>query len=192
MGTRYGALFSGIKRAFSGETIFQNAYFVLEKSGRIALAPGFPSKIVKIDIEKDQDWILSRNSFLAATGNVNVTSSWQGLRSIFGRGKSILTRVEAYGKGDLWISIFGSVRKHDLKENQQLIVDGVNVATFESGIKYDIDTKGFKFFLFGGSGFVFKFTGPGIVYSQSRSIEEFNRILQNNLIPKITRTLSQG
>lgn len=177
-----GGIFSGIKRVFSGETLFQNAYYVVKGTGKVSLSPAYPGDILTIETEKNRDWIFTRNSFLCSTDNINITSTWQGLKSIFGRGYSILSRAETFGKGIIWMGIFGHSRKHELKEGEQLIVDGVNLTAFQAGMEYDIATGGnMKFFIFGGSGFVFKFKGPGIVYTQSRSIENFKRMIDTRI-----------
>ena len=60
-----GGLFAGIKRAFSGGSLFITD-FTAEQPGEVAFAPRFPGKIVAMPLASGQSLICRKETFLCA------------------------------------------------------------------------------------------------------------------------------
>ncbi len=168
METKSGGFFKGLKRSMSGESFFQNVFI---GPGTIVFAPNLPGDIIPLDIMAGRGWIIQQDGYIASSPNVEVSSKWGGLKSIFGGEGGMLTHLSTQqGQGIAFIGGYGSIIKHDIAPGQEFIVDtGIFFATEET-TQYELVKLGkMKSFLFGGEGLVFKFHGPATVYTQSRA-----------------------
>ena len=60
-------------KAFSGESMFQNHYTALADNESITFGSSFPGSILKLDVDKSNEFILQKTAFLASTSNVNLS-----------------------------------------------------------------------------------------------------------------------
>ena len=58
-----GGLLKGIGRRFTGESFFQNTYYVEGTAGQIALAPGVPGDIIPYEMQNEV-LIMERGAYL--------------------------------------------------------------------------------------------------------------------------------
>lgn len=178
-----GGLFAGLKRAFSGGTLFVTEFTAQGGGGHVAFAPRFPGTIMPYWLEAGQSLICRKESFLCAERSVTLDIAWQRRlgAGVFGGEGFILQRVT--GPGTVWLDLSGEVVERDLAPGQVLLVHAGHVGIMDVGIGFDIQrVPGVRNMLFGGEGlFLATLTGPGHVVLQSMPIlnlaEEIGRYL---------------
>ena len=107
---------------------------------------------------------------------VELTGKWQGARGFFsGKG---LVLLKASGTGDIFFNSYGAILEVDVQD--EYLVDTGYVVAFEDTLHYEVTTVPgmkvggkLKSFLFGGEGFVVRYSGQGKVWVQTRAINPF-------------------
>ena len=180
METKSGGFFKAIKRSFGGESLFQNFF---TGPGSITFASITPGDMIKLDINPDVGWIMQQDAFIASSPHLEISSKWGGFKSIFGGEGAFLTHVSTKeGPGVVFLAGYGYIKKHKLVANQEFVVDnGIFFATQETTNFRISKVGGKKSFFLGGEGIVMRFTGPGTVYTQSRSHDDFLGYIVGNL-----------
>ena len=166
-----GDLFTGFKRALTGESFFITTFLNNDKrKRRVAFAAPYPGKIVPFDLDQFNGQLLcQKDSFLCAARGTNIDIAFTKRlgAGFFGGEGFILQRLS--GDGLVFVHAGGTVIEKDLAPRESLRVDTGCLVAFATTIDYDIKfVGGFKNALFGGEGlFLAKLTGPGKVYLQS-------------------------
>ena len=174
-----GGLLGGLKRSvLGGESFFINT-FTAEQTGEVTIAPGLPGDIEALELNGGSVLVQS-GSFLAATPDINVDTSWGGAKSFFSGEGLILLRCSGYGT--LFISSYGAIHLKELRAGEQYTVDTGHMVAFDETMRYSVSRSGgWKTTLFSGEGLVCKVEGPGRFYMQTRSQDAF----LSWLLPKI-------
>jgi uncharacterized protein (TIGR00266 family) len=180
-----GGLFAGIKRSFSGGSLFVTE-FTARGAGHVAFAPRFPGTIVPIQLAPGQSIICRKETFLCAEKSVTLDIAWQKRlgAGFFGGQGFILQRVS--GPGMVWLDLSGEVVERVLAPGERLLVHAGHVGLMDPSVLFDIQlVPGFKNIIFGGEGlFLATLTGPGRISLQSMPImnlaEEIGRYLPSN------------
>jgi uncharacterized protein (TIGR00266 family) len=166
-----GDLFSGFKRALTGESFFITTFLNNDKrKRRVAFAAPYPGRIVPFDLDQFNGQLLcQKDSFLCAARGTNIEIAFTKRMGagFFGGEGFILQRLT--GDGLVFVHAGGTVIEKDLAAGETLRVDTGCLVAFATTVDYDIKfVGGFKNALFGGEGlFLAKMTGPGKVYLQS-------------------------
>jgi len=164
-----GGLVEGIKRRFSGETIFMNTFTCTDGKGIITFASEFPGKVIPLKFEKGKELICQKDSFMCATEGVKLQMHFRKRigAGFFGGEGFILQKLS--GKGYAFVELAGEIIQMDLKKDQTLRVDTGHIAMFEPSVDFDIElVEGVKNIFFGGEGLFWSvLTGPGKVWLQS-------------------------
>ncbi|MEG0014841.1 MAG: TIGR00266 family protein [Cellulosilyticaceae bacterium] len=170
-----GGLFKGIGRMFSGESLFMATYTSAKPDTEIVFASTFPGAIVDLDITRGRNIIAQKDAFLCAEQGVDLSVEFTRKFSagLFGGEGFILQRIS--GNGKVFLEVAGSVVERELAAGETIKADTGNVVAFEDGVRYEIETvKGFKNIFFGGEGlFLTKLTGPGKVWLQTITMQNF-------------------
>jgi uncharacterized protein (TIGR00266 family) len=166
-----GKLFSGAKRALSGDTFFITT-FANASAGRksVAFSSPFPGKIKPVDL---REWggtiIAQKDAFLCAPRGTNVDVAFTKRigAGFFGGEGFILQRITGDGVAVLHAS--GALWEKTLGPGEVLRVDTGCIVAMEQRVGYDIQmVPGIKTALFGGEGLFFAtLTGPGRVMLQT-------------------------
>jgi len=168
-----GGLFKGIKRSFSGATLFLIKYDTHGGSGVVGLAGSSPGKIVDIDISEGT-WIVQNSGFLASEQSVKMDIAFQKKLGsmMFGGEGLILQKLSGFGKA--FIAATGDFNVVDLKPGEIYKVSSANAVAWQESVSYDISAAGgVKTALFGGEGlFVTTLKGPGKIIIQSMTLSE--------------------
>ena len=171
METKGGGLGRMFSKAFSGESMFQNAY-TARGAGMIAFGSSFPGRIVALTIAPGQEMIVQKSAFLAAQPGVELSIHFNKRLGVglFGGEGFIMQRLG--GRGVAFVEIDGELVEYELKAGEQLVVDTGNVAGFTEGVRMEIQqVPGMKNKLLGGEGlFNTLLTGPGRVWLQTMPI----------------------
>jgi uncharacterized protein (TIGR00266 family) len=170
-----GGIMRGLKRKFSGESMFQNFFSLPDGApeGMIAFAHGAPGDIVHMHLEKEEEWVLSRDAYICGTTSIAVTSKFGGFKSMLGGEGLILTKIMAEAEGDVWIGGYGFVERHVLEPGQEFVIDNGVLMAAQFHLHENARVSkvgGTKSLFLGGEGVVIRYTGPGIVYTQNREI----------------------
>ncbi len=162
-----GGLLGGLKRSvLGGESFFINT-FTAEQSGEVTIAPGLPGDIQAIEMNGNSVLVQS-GSFLAATPEIEVDTSWGGAKGFFSGEGLILLRCRGYGL--LFVSSYGAIHLKELAVGEQYTVDTGHMVAFDESVKYNVGRSGgWKTTLLSGEGLVCKLEGPGRFYMQTRS-----------------------
>jgi uncharacterized protein (TIGR00266 family) len=166
-----GDLFSGFKRALTGESFFITTFMNNDRQKRrVAFSAPYPGKIMPFDLRQFNGQILcQKDSFLCAARGTNIDIAFTKRMGagFFGGEGFILQRLT--GDGLVFVHAGGTIIEKDLAAGETLRVDTGCLVAFSTTVDYDIKfVGGFKNALFGGEGLFFaKMTGPGKVYLQS-------------------------
>jgi uncharacterized protein (TIGR00266 family) len=157
-----GGLFGGLKRLVAGESLFMTR-FRSRGQGQVAFATPHPGKLKRLDLDGAGAWLCQRDSFLCATGGVEIGIAFTKRlgAGFFGGEGFILERLS--GRGTAFIHAGGNLMEFDLQPGQTMRIDTGCVVAFEESVSYDIQfVGGFKNALFGGEGlFLATLSGPG-------------------------------
>lgn len=180
MEAKMGGVFSGIKRAFSGASLFLVNYKTEKGTGVVGFGGGVPGKIVDLDVGKGT-WIIQKTGFLASEMSVTLDIAFQKKLGAMLFGGEGLILQKASGTGIVFVAACGDFNIVDLQPGEVYKVSTANAVAWQDTVKYDISAAGgIKTALFGGEGFfVTTLTGPGKIIIQSMSLSD----LANSLIP---------
>ena len=112
-----GGLLKGLKRSFSGDTLFITNFKSENKKGIVAFGGTFPGKIIPLDMQ-GRSYICQGSSFLCAQDGVDVDLSIQKKlgSAVFGGEGFLLQKIS--GKGTAFIAACGDVAEFDLQPGQ--------------------------------------------------------------------------
>ncbi len=179
--TTGGGIGKMLGRVLSHEDAFFDSYTAEGGPGIIAFSSAFPGVIHQLDISSDNEMIIEKSAFLAATPDVELSVFFQkkfGTGVFAGEG-FIMQKLS--GSGTAFVEFCGYVKEYDLAEGQQMIFNTGYLAAMTSSCKIDIkNVPGVKNALFGGEGlFNTVVTGPGKVWLQTMPLSQ----LANDIIP---------
>lgn len=180
MQTSSGGLMRGLKRAMlGGESFFQNT-FRARSAATIWLAPPLPGDVRVVQMA-GVPLIVQDGSYLASDPRVALDTSFQGARGFFSGEGFVMLR--ASGSGELMLSSYGAIEQHMLGPGERMVVDTGHIVAFTEGMPHELKrvSRGLKSLFFSGEGIVSEFTGPGLVYTQSRSQQSFMQWLSRKL-----------
>lgn len=176
-GIKMGSMIKAFARAFGGEDFFISTYAGLQGGGTVAFSSDIPGDIIKIDLKKDEEYTISRSSFLCGTDNIEISSRIVAM-GLFGIGTDegfVMPTIKAKdGDASFWLANYGTFEKITLKSNETIILDNGVFLASPSSMNYEIVQLGKSFVasIFGGEGFGMKFTGPGEIYIQSKNLND--------------------
>jgi uncharacterized protein (TIGR00266 family) len=176
-----GGLFGALGRSIlGGESFFTSKFQAQGGPGEVTLAPALPGDIAAIELQ-GQTLFLKSGAFLGGSAQLSVDSQWGGARGFFGSGGLFLLRVR--GHGLLLFSAYGALHSKQLAPGERYLVDTGHVVGFSEGMQFAVRkaAQGLFSSIASGEGLVCEFTGPGLIYMQTRSEES----LVNWLAPKL-------
>jgi len=166
-----GGLLGGLKRKFSGESLFLTEFTPAGGSGYVAFAGNVPGRIRAIELHGNE-FLTQKDAFLCAEDGVDldITFSKKLGAGFFGGEGFILQKMS--GDGTAFIHACGDFVEMDLASGETVKVDTGSVVGFDATVGYDITRAGgIKTSLFGGEGiFLTTLTGPGHIILQSMTI----------------------
>ncbi|MFC7099017.1 TIGR00266 family protein [Halobaculum marinum] len=173
-----GGFLKSVRRAFGGESFFQNT-FTARESGDVSFAPPLPGDVDHVELNAETLYVQS-GSYLAGAEGLDVDTDFGGARSFFGGEGLFLLRVS--GTGPLFLSSYGAIESVDLDERGSFVVDTGHIVAFEDTADFTVrKVGGLRSTLTSGEGLVCEFSGSGTVWLQSRSQDAF----LSWLIPKL-------
>ena len=176
----FEGLLNGFSKLLAGEPLYYQVYKGNKRGdGFIYIGSNFINSIIIIKIKFGEKYRLSRNSFLASTGNIKISFTIQ-IKGIFGIGQEegfFLPIAECIGEeyGYIWLCAFGHLERIIIPKNDYLIIDNGIFLACNNKYQYEISKLGKSIFssLFGGEGFGMKFYGPSEIFIQTKNINDF-------------------
>jgi uncharacterized protein (TIGR00266 family) len=187
-------LFGVLKRAVAGGSIFLTEYSAQGGSGTVAFATKVPGKIVPIEVQPGQEYLVHHHGFLCGTSGVELSLGFQRSlgAGVFGGDGFILQKIG--GVAQSWIELDGEVVERELRPGETLRVHPGHVGMFESSVTFGLTTvPGIANALFGGDGlFLATLTGPGRIWLQTAPLPVLAHALQPYLRTVVTRDAQAG
>ena len=167
-----GGITRGLRRAvLGGESFFMNTFTATGPDAHVAVAPSLPGDIITWPLGGNTVYLQS-GSYLASPGSIDIDSKWGGAKTFFS--KEGLFMLKCSGHGDLVVSSYGAVQAIDLAAGQRYTVDTGHMVGWDEGVSYEVRKVGnWKSTMLSGEGLVVELTGPGRIYLQTRSPENF-------------------
>ncbi|MBY5163316.1 TIGR00266 family protein [Salsipaludibacter albus] len=180
-----GGFMKGLRRSLGGESFFMNTFTAREAGSVVRVAPPLPGDIVSWSMDGSHAVFLQSGSYLASPETIEVDSKWGGSKTFFSR--EGLVMLKCTGVGDLVVSSYGAIQAIDLAAGEQYVVDTGHMVGWQEGVNYEVRKVGnWKSTVLSGEGLVVTLTGPGRVYTQTRSPEAF----LGWIIPKLPKQTS--
>ncbi len=165
-----GGVVKGLKRSLlGGESLFVTTYTAPASGGWVDVAHHLAGDIVVTGVRADEPMSMTKGSWLASSAGVELDTKWGGFKNLFGGEGGFL--VHATGHGEVVLACYGAVDRVELQAGESVTVDTGHVVAFGSTVTSQIRkvAAGMIQSLKSGEGFVFDFTGPGWVMTQSRN-----------------------
>jgi uncharacterized protein (TIGR00266 family) len=187
---KFDSVGSGFWRILGGESLFYTSYKGNKGGGTIAVGTDVPGDIIDIPINSNEEWYISRGSYLCSTLNIVIegTVKTQGLFGLIGSSEGAvlpIIKTTDGNSGKFWLGAYGSFEKIVLNSGQDIVVDNGYFLAAEKKMDYTIVNMGktLTSAFFGGEGFGMKFVGPGTLYIQSKNISNF-AVTLSSYMPK--------
>ncbi|KAI9061759.1 DUF124-domain-containing protein [Trametes sanguinea] len=146
--------------------------------GEVLIAPDIWGDIAPIYLDGQTQWRVGKDAFLACTTGVSRQTKAQGLGKALFSGEGLFV-YNVVGAGVMWITSLGAIFSRTLQPGEQWIVDNGHLVAWTAGYKIErIKAGGLLSASHTDEGLVCRFTGPGIVYMQTRKpemLEEWTR-----------------
>jgi len=166
-----GGLGKALGRLLGGESFFQTTFTATHGAGEVLLAPSALGDITLLDVSSG-GWMVTSGCFLASDLSVQVETKMSGKGLFAGEGLFLL---RCSGAGSMLVSSFGAIHAVQLQAGQPYVVDTGHIVAFTETMSFHVRTiaKGLMSSLTSGEGFVAEFTGPGVLYLQTRAPHAF-------------------
>ena len=167
-----GFMKSMVKSALGGESFFVNTYTAGPSGGWISMAPSAPGDIKTFRLSPGESFYMQGGAFMASEVNVEVSTKFQGAKSLFSREGAFFLRAEATDvPGKVFYCSYGAIKEIEVTPDKPIKIDNGHVVAFTEGLSYNISrVKGLGSFMFGGEGFTLDFQGSGKVWIQTRNM----------------------
>ena len=167
-----GFMKSMVKSALGGESFFVNTYTAGPSGGWISMAPSAPGDIKTFHLSPGESFYMQGGAFMASEVNVEVSTKFQGAKSLFSREGAFFLKAEAADvPGKVFYCSYGAIKEIEVTPDKPIKIDNGHVVAFTEGLSYNISrVKGLGSFMFGGEGFTLDFQGSGKVWIQTRNM----------------------
>jgi len=165
-----GGVMKGLKRSvLGGESLFVTTYTAPATGGWVDVAHHLPGDIITSSVSPDRPLSITKGCWLASAAGVELDTTWGGFKNLFGGEGGFLVR--AAGAGAVLLACYGALDTVHLGEGESITIDTGHVVAFDPSTTSQIRkvAGGVIQTLKSGEGFVFDFTGPGWVMTQSRN-----------------------
>jgi uncharacterized protein (TIGR00266 family) len=165
-----GGVLKGLKRSLlGGESLFITTFTAPASGGWVDVAHHLAGDIVVTDVTGDSPISITKGCWLASSTGVELDTKWGGFKNLFGGEGGFLIRTA--GSGTVVIACYGAIDRVELGPGESVTVDSGHVVAFGPTITSQLRTVagGMIQTLKSGEGYVFDFTGPGWVMTQTRN-----------------------
>ncbi len=129
-----GGFMKGLRRTLGGESFFVND-FASERGGVVGVAAVLPGDMTLVPLDGSGTLLVQSGSWTASDVGIDVDAKWGGGRSFFSGEGLVLLRCT--GAGDLLMSSYGAIRRHDLASGEPMTLDTGHVVAFDESVQYN-------------------------------------------------------
>ncbi|MDQ4091589.1 MAG: TIGR00266 family protein [Actinomycetota bacterium] len=165
-----GGMVKGLKRSLlGGESLFVTTFSAPATGGWVDVAHHLPGDVITTSVTPDRPLSITRGCWLASASSVELDAKWGGFKNLFGGEGGFLVR--AAGSGTVLLACYGAIDTIQLGAGESLTIDTGHVVAFDPSVNSQLRkvATGVIQTLKSGEGFVFDFTGPGWIMTQSRN-----------------------
>jgi uncharacterized protein (TIGR00266 family) len=165
-----GGVMKGLKRSFlGGESLFVSTYTAPPTGGWVDVAHHLVGDIIVAGILPEQPMFVTKGCWLASSAAVELDTKWGGFKNLFGGEGGFL--IHATGHGTILLACYGAIDTINLQPGETVTIDTGHVLAYGPTVTSQMRkvASGMIQSLKSGEGFVFDFTGPGWVMTQSRN-----------------------
>lgn len=167
-----GLVQSVARRLVANESLVMAAYRSAVDGAWVALSPRFPGDVLPVDLVPSAPLCVQSGSLLAHGEGVDVGASLGNVQTVAMReGVTVLVAV---GTGPLLIASYGGLERFDLNAGEQVVVDSGHLTAWTARMRMSVGPlKGVVSSMLTGEGIVCSIEGPGTVFVQTRSEQQF-------------------
>ncbi|MBA4030650.1 MAG: TIGR00266 family protein [Planctomyces sp.] len=160
---------SGVKSVAGGQSFFTAVFTAKRDDQQLTLAPQDYGDILTLTPEGENGYFLARGSYLAHLGDCQLALKYGGMKGFMA--KTGLFFLHATGAGSLFCQTRGAILEKRLEDGENFVIDNRYIVAFSDTVQYQLvkATTSAKDSLVSGEGLVNRYTGPGIVYYQTRA-----------------------
>jgi uncharacterized protein (TIGR00266 family) len=165
-----GGVMKGLKRSFlGGESLFVTTFTAPASGGWVDVAHHLAGDVITASVTPERPLSITRGCWLASAASVELDAKWGGFKNLFGGEGGFLVR--AAGSGTVLLACYGAIDTIELGAGETVTIDTGHVVAFDPSVNNQLRkvATGVIQTLKSGEGFVFDFTGPGWVMTQSRN-----------------------
>ena len=165
-----GGMMKGLKRSFlGGESLFVTTFTAPATGGWVDVAHHLPGDVITTSVTPERPLSITRGCWLASAGGVELDAKWGGFKNLFGGEGGFLVR--AAGSGTVLLACYGAIDTIQLGAGETVTIDTGHVVAFDPSVNSQLRkvATGVIQTLKSGEGFVFDFTGPGWIMTQTRN-----------------------
>ncbi len=165
-----GGLWEGVKRAFSGSSLFVTE-FKADRNARVAFAARYPGTIVPLELGQGEAILCRRESFLCAEKSVSLELAFHN-PDVWLFGQQGLVMQKVVGPGTVFIDLSGELVMQTLAPDEKLHLRPGHVGMMDPTVRFEVKmVEGVANALFGQGLFMATLTGPGRVWLQTMPLE---------------------
>ncbi len=165
-----GGLWEGVKRAFSGASLFITE-FEVDRPARVAFAARYPGTIVPLELKAGESILCRRESFLCAQKSVSLELAFHN-PDVWLFGSQGLAMQKVTGPGLAFIDLSGELVEQTLADGERLHLRPGHVGMYEPTVRFEVNmVEGVSNALFGQGLFMATLTGPGRIWLQTMPLE---------------------
>ena len=176
-----GGMMKSLKRAaLGGESFFVSTYTAPASGGFVDIAARLPGDISSHEVSPGHALFVQKGSWLGNEVNVTIDTQWGGFKNMFGGEGGFVVRAE--GQGIVVFACYGALEVWTLEAGQAITIDTGHMVAYEDTVQMTIRKAsggGLVQSMKSGEGYVFDFTGPGRVWTQTRNPTELMGWIQS-------------
>jgi uncharacterized protein (TIGR00266 family) len=169
-----GGIMKSLKRAaLGGESFFVSTYTAPASGGFVDIAARLPGDITTYDVTPGHALFIQKGSWLGNEATINIDTRWGGFKNLFGGEGGFIIRAE--GQGTAVFACYGALEVWNLQAGQSITIDTGHMVAYEDTVQIEMRKAsggGLVQSWKSGEGFVFDFSGPGRVWTQTRNPNE--------------------
>jgi uncharacterized protein (TIGR00266 family) len=168
-----GGLKGAFKRAVGGQSFFTTTWIADPAAPSwVDLSIALPGDVAVIPIQAQYPLVLTQGSWLASSDAIQLDTKWGGFKSMLGGDR--LFAVHLAGEGSAVVASYGALDVTVLQAGESIVVDLGHVVGYDAGMAAQVQQQGGGFMnsVKSGEWLSLSVTGPGRVWTQSRSTRE--------------------
>lgn len=173
-----GGCCAGFMRNCSGEPCCLNDYDNKgNDNAKVSVGFQLPGDIMAFGVTPDNGWVFTYDAFIAGSNNLVVSSRFSGCCACIFADESVFLTTAKVKQGEFAIVLAGSygmIERHEVPDGETLLVSRGLFFAARSDVSFDVgligqECCGLCNLCITGGGIVYKFHGPCVVYTQSKS-----------------------